>query len=113
MNHLDGFRLSTYKLHGTTDFLQKPLEYNRLKKRNIRCNVGDDPKSKQPLVDYLTRKANLFGKEKKMEWQDQDAPIILGDMKEKTFTFDEAAAFIIENFNKFSPKMAEFAQDCF
>lgn len=69
-------------------------------------------KNKQPLVDYLTRKANLFGKEK-MEWQDQDAPIILGDLKEKTFSFDEAAAFIIENFNKFSPKMAKFAQSAF
>ncbi len=69
-------------------------------------------KNKQPLVDYLTRKANLFGKEK-MEWQDQDAPIILGDLKEKTFTFDEAASFIIENFQKFSPKMATFAQSAF
>ncbi|MGM0316575.1 MULTISPECIES: M3 family oligoendopeptidase [unclassified Enterococcus] len=112
LNHLDGFRLSTYKLHGTTDFLQKPLEYNRLKKETLDVMWETIQKNKQPLVDYLTRKANLFGKEK-MEWQDQDAPIILGDMKEKTFTFDEAAAFIIENFNKFSPKMAEFAQDAF
>ncbi|MGM0146118.1 oligoendopeptidase PepF/M3 family protein [Enterococcus sp. AZ153] len=112
LNHLDGFRLSTYKLHGTTDFLQKPLEYNRLKKETLDIMWETIQKNKQPLVDYLTRKANLFGKEK-MEWQDQDAPIILGDMKEKTFTFDEAAAFIIENFNKFSPKMAEFAQDAF
>lgn len=112
LNHLDGFRLSTYKLHGTTDFLQKPLEYNRLKKETLDIMWKTIQKNKQPLVDYLTRKANLFGKEK-MEWQDQDAPIILGDMKEKTFTFDEAAAFIIENFNKFSPKMAEFAQDAF
>lgn len=31
----------------------------------------------------------------------------------KTFSFDEAAAFIIENFNKFSPKMAKFAQSAF
>ncbi|UBM05018.1 M3 family oligoendopeptidase [Enterococcus mundtii] len=112
LNHLDGFRLSTYKLHGTTDFLQKPLEYNRLKKETLDVMWETIQKNKQPLVDYLTRKASLFGKEK-MEWQDQDAPIILGDMKEKTFTFDEAAAFIIENFNKFSPKMAEFAQDAF
>ncbi len=43
-----------------------------------------------------------------MEWQDQDAPIILGEMKERTYTFDEAAAFILENFKKFSPKMADF-----
>lgn len=112
LNHLDGFRLSTYKLHGMNDYLQKPLEYNRLKKETLDVMWATIQKNKQPLVDYLTRKANLFGKEK-MEWQDQDAPIILGDLKEKTFTFDEAAAFIIENFQKFSPKMATFAQSAF
>lgn len=112
LNHLDGFRLSTYKLHGINDYLQKPLEYNRLKKETLDVMWATIQKNKQPLVDYLTRKANLFGKEK-MEWQDQDAPIILGDLKEKTFTFDEAASFIIENFQKFSPKMATFAQSAF
>ena len=112
LNHLDGFRLSTYKLHGITDFLQKPLEYNRLQKETLDVMWETIQKNKQPLVDYLTRKANLFGKEK-MEWQDQDAPVILGDLEEKTFTFDEAAAFIIENFKKFSPKMADFAQSAF
>ena len=39
-----------------------------------------------------------------MEWQDQDAPIILGEMKERTYTFDEAAAFILENFKNSVPK---------
>ena len=112
LNHLDGFRLSTYKLHGMNDYLQKPLEYNRLKKETLDVMWATIQKNKQPLVDYLTRKANLFDKEK-MEWQDQDAPIILGDLKEKTFTFDEAASFIIENFQKFSPKMATFAQSAF
>ncbi|WP_430599429.1 M3 family oligoendopeptidase [Enterococcus sp. DIV0179] len=112
LNHLDGFRLSTYKLHGITDYLQKPLEYNRLKKETLDVMWSTIEKNKQPLADYLTRKANLFGKEK-MEWQDQDAPIILGDLEEKTFTFDEAAAFIVENFKKFSPKMADFAQSAF
>ncbi|NBA56334.1 M3 family oligoendopeptidase [Enterococcus hirae] len=112
LNHLDGFRLSTYKLHGMNDYLQKPLEYNRLKKETLDVMWATIQKNKQPLVDYLTRKANLFGKEK-MEWQDQDAPIILGNLKEKTFTFDEAASFIIENFQKFSPKMATFAQSAF
>lgn len=74
--------------------------------------MGNHPKNKQPFVDFLTRKAQLFGKEK-MDWQDQDAPIILGDLEEKTYSFDQAAAFILENFRKFSPKMADFAQMAF
>ncbi|MGX7130865.1 M3 family oligoendopeptidase [Enterococcus songbeiensis] len=112
LNHLDGFRLSTYKLHSVDDYLKQPLEYNRLKKETLDVMWDTVQKNKQPIIDYLTRKAQLFGKEK-MAWQDQDAPIILGNMEERTFSFDEAAAFIIENFHKFSPKMSSFAKKAF
>ncbi|WP_430602976.1 oligoendopeptidase F [Enterococcus sp. DIV0724b] len=112
LNHLDGFRLSEYKLHGVTDFLEKPLNYNRMQKETLDVMWATIQKNKQPFIDFLTRKAQLFGKEK-MDWQDQDAPIILGDLKEKTYSFDEAAEFILENFEKFSPKMATFAKDAF
>lgn len=112
LNHLDGFRLTNYKLHGETDFLIKPLEYNRLKRETLMTMWETIAKNKELMVAYLTRKAQLFGKDK-MEWQDQDAPILLGDLKEKRFSFDQAAEFIIENFNQFSPKMAEFAQHAF
>jgi oligoendopeptidase F len=112
LNHLDGFRLSNYQLHGETDFLENPLNYNRMKKETLDAMWATIQKNKQPFVDFLTRKAQLFGKNK-MEWQDQDAPIILGDLKEKTFSFDAAAEFILENFQKFSPKMADFAKTAF
>lgn len=112
LNHLDGFRLSDYKLHGVTDFLEKPLNYNRMQKETLDVMWATIQKNKQPFIDFLTRKAQLFGKEK-MDWQDQDAPIILGDLKEKTYSFEEAAEFILENFEKFSPKMATFAKEAF
>lgn len=112
LNHLDGFRLSDYKLHGTTDYLENPLNYNRMSQETLTVMWETIQKNKQPFVDFLTRKAQLFGKEK-MDWQDQDAPIILGDLEEKTYSFDQAAAFILENFRKFSPKMADFAQMAF
>lgn len=112
LNHLDGFRLSEYKLHGVTDFLEKPLNYNRMKKETLDVMWATIQKNKQPFIDFLTRKAQLFGKEK-MDWQDQDAPIILGDLQEKSYSFDEAAEFILENFEKFSPKMATFAKGAF
>lgn len=112
LNHLDGFRLTANKLHGITNHLQIPLEYNRMKEETLNAMWGAISDNKQPFVDFLERKAKLFGKEK-MEWQDQDAPIILGDFKEKRYTFDEAADFIVENFRNFSPKMADFAQMAF
>ena len=112
LNHLDGSRLSGYHFHGIEDYLEEPLEYNRLQKETLEVMWATIQKNKQPFVDYLTRKAQLFGKEK-MDWQDQDAPIILGDLEEKTFTFDEAADFIMTNFTKFSPKMASLAKTAF
>lgn len=112
LNHLDGFRLTANKLHGINNHLQIPLEYNRMKEDTLNAMWGTISKNKQPFVDFLTRKAQLLGKEK-MEWQDQDAPIILGSFEEKRYTFDEAADFIIENFNQFSPKMATFAKEAF
>lgn len=112
LNHLDGFRLKADQLHGITSHLQVPLEYNRMQEETLNAMWGAISNNKQPFVDFLTRKAQLLGKEK-MEWQDQDAPIILGEFEEKRYTFDEAAEFIVENFNKFSPKMADFAQVAF
>lgn len=112
LNHLDGFRLSTYKLHNEDDFLQEPLEYNRLQKETLEVMWGTIAKNKQLIMDFLTRKAQLLGKEK-MAWQDQDAPIVLGELTEKTYTFDDAAAFITKHFRGFSPKMADFAQSAF
>ena len=35
LNHLDGFRLSDYKLHGTTDYLENPLNYNRMSQETL------------------------------------------------------------------------------
>lgn len=112
LNHLDGFRLNNYKLHGVQDYLKQPLEYNRLDKETLDMMWGTIQKNKQPIIDFLTRKAQLFGKDK-MDWQDQDAPIVLGNFKERRYTFDQAADFIVENFKKFSPKMSEFAQMAF
>lgn len=112
LNHLDGFRLNNYKLHGVQDYLKQPLEYNRLDKETLDMMWGTIQKNKQPIIDFLTRKAQLFGKDK-MDWQDQDAPIVLGDFEERRYTFDQAADFIVENFKKFSPKMSEFAQMAF
>ena len=63
LNHLDGFRLSDYKLHGTTDYLENPLNYNRMSQETLTV-MWKPSKNKQPFVDFLTRKAQLFGKEK-------------------------------------------------
>lgn len=112
LNHLQGFRLINYKLHDIEDYLETPLKFNRMKKETLEAMWNTISANKDVFVDFLTRKAQLFGKEK-MEWQDQEAPIILDGLEETRYTFDEAAEFIIGNFEKFSPKMAQFAREAF
>jgi len=112
LNHVDGFRLATYKLHNEEDFLKEPLRYNRMKQETLDTMWQTIIDNKQPLVDYMNRKAKLLGKTQ-LDWQDQEAPLLLGNINEKTYSFDEGAAFVIENFAKFSPKMADFAKMAF
>src|SRR5699024_7342401 len=88
LNHLAGFRLANYKAHHVDDFLKRPLEYNRMKQETLDAMWQSVSRHKQPFVDYLNRKAALFGKEK-LDWQDIEAPIIMGQAEPKHYTFDE------------------------
>lgn len=112
LNHLAGFRLTNYKLHGVTDFMKRPLEYNRMTKATLDTMWQTINNNKQPIVDYLNRKAALIGKEM-LSWVDVEAPILLGDYQPQRYPFDEGADFIVANFRKFSTKMADFAQYAF
>lgn len=112
LNHLAGFRLANYRAHGITDYLQKPLETTRMSRATLDQMWGTVSANKAPFVAYLQQKAKLQG-QASMPWYDQWAPVVVGDYQPKTYTFDEAAEFIITNFGKFSPKMAAFAQYAF
>lgn len=112
LNHLSGFRLANYKAHGISDYLKKPLAYNRMKKETLDTMWKAISDNKQPFVDYLNRKAQLFGKEQ-LAWQDIEAPVIVGNARPKKYPYDEGAEFVLGNFRKFSNKMADFAQYAF
>ncbi|WP_051237700.1 M3 family oligoendopeptidase [Lacticigenium naphthae] len=112
LNHLAGFRLADYKLHNNDNILKKPLEYNRMSEETLDTMWSTISENKKPFINYLERKAALMDKEK-LGWQDIESPVLIGDSKAREFSFDDGAAFIIEHFEKFSPKMASFAQNAF
>jgi len=111
LNHLAGFRLQDYQAHGTTNFLRKPLELNRMSQATLDTMYAVVDRNKGMLLHYLQRKAALMGK-KQVDWQDLEAPLTLGTAT-NTQTYDEAADFVISNFQKFSPKMAKLATYAF
>jgi pepF/M3 family oligoendopeptidase len=65
--------------------------------------------NKPDFVDYMNRKAELLGEER-LDMVDIGAP--LSENVEEV-SYDEAADMIIEQFNSFSPKMAEFTKMAF
>lgn len=112
LNHVSGSRLLDYRFHGTEDFLKYPLELNRMSQKTLDTMWKVVDANKDVLIDFLNRKAQLIGKEQ-IGWEDVAAPLNIGEGEVKTFTYDEAAEFIIKQFNSFSPKMAQLAQRAF
>lgn len=112
LNHLAGFRLTNYKAHGIDNYLEKPLKASRMKQETLDAMWQAISDNKAPFTSYLSRKAALLGKDK-LGWQDVEAPVTVGNSEPKTYPFDEGATFIIENFRKFSEKMADFAEYAF
>ncbi|WKA53956.1 M3 family oligoendopeptidase [Planococcus shixiaomingii] len=109
LNNLAGFRLQTYKHRNWDNPLKEPLEINRMSEKTLDAMWGAIAKGKAPFVSYLQRKAQLLGL-KKLEWHDVNAPLTKSVQK---VSYDEAAAFILEQFGKFSPQMAEFSKKAF
>ncbi|WP_117160909.1 M3 family oligoendopeptidase [Paraliobacillus sp. X-1268] len=109
LNHMAGFRLQTYAHRGWTDVLKEPLSYNRMSQKTLHTMWQAISENKSVFFTYLQRKAELLGVEK-LNWYDLEAPITKNSKK---ISFDEAAETIVEQFSKFSPKMAQFAQMAF
>lgn len=109
LNHLQGFRLEDYQLHGMTDFLEEPLRYNRIEKETLDTMWNTIAAHKKPFLEFLSRKAALMGKEK-LAWYDVEAPLPIDGIPSSSFTYEEAVHFIITNFGKFGPELAGFAQ---
>ncbi|GEK91363.1 M3 family oligoendopeptidase [Alkalibacterium kapii] len=112
LNHLAGFRLQTYDLRGEKDFLNPPLEYNRMKETTLNTMWDTITENKPKIVEFLNRKSALMGKDK-LNWADVTAPVSVGDFEPKTYSFAEAESFITTHFGTFSEEMQDMAQRAF
>ncbi|WP_220741196.1 M3 family oligoendopeptidase [Leuconostoc miyukkimchii] len=113
LNHLAGFRLTNQKAHGRHSHLEQPLEMNRMSQATLDTMWRVVDENKHIFKPYFDRKKQLLNIEK-IGWQDQVAPLNnVGDYQPTEVSYDDTAAFIIEQFGKFSPKMAAFAKMAF
>jgi oligoendopeptidase F len=109
LNHLGGYRLQLYRHRGWDSVIKEPLDLNRMSQETLDAMWAAIDRRKDRLVAYLQRKAKLLGVEK-LSWHDVGAP--LGSVN-KVIPYDEAAAFILEHFGRFSPKLRELAEVAF
>ncbi|SDM83617.1 oligoendopeptidase, pepF/M3 family [Fictibacillus solisalsi] len=109
LNHIAGFRNSVYKHRKWENVLKEPLDINRMSEETLKAMWQAIEENKELFVTYLNRKASLLGV-KKLSWADVDAPLTNVDSK---MSYDEGASFIVEQFQSFSPKMAEFSKRAF
>lgn len=112
LNHLAGFRLTNYKFHGVEDFMERPLEYNRMKQETLDAMWDTISENKDAVVKYMNRKAQLLGLDK-LAWSDVEAPLLVNGYESRSFSYDDAAAFIMKHFETFSPRMKDLAQTAF
>lgn len=109
LNRLAGFRLQTYKNRGWDSILKEPLAINRMSDRTLQVMWDVIERNKPIFVTYLQRKARLLGVDK-LSWHDVEAPI---GSATKLYPYDEAATLIVDQFRRFSPKLAEFSEMAF
>lgn len=109
LNHLAGFRLNLYRARGWDSVLKEPLDMNRMTQKTLDAMWQGVESGKDRLVTYLKRKKKVLGLQS-FGWPDIDAPV---GKSESSMTYDQAADFIVEQFGRFSPHMAEFATKAF
>lgn len=110
LNHLAGSRLTSQKAHGYTDFLEEPLEINRMSRETLDTMWQVVENNKDMFTPFFARKAELLNLDG-FGWQDQVAPLTkVGDFEPSEQSYDEISDFIVKNFGQYSPKMADFAQ---
>ncbi len=109
MNGVKGTVNTLNKRRGREDALHAALDAARIDRQTLETMLAAMKDSFPMFRKYFQAKAKRFGKEK-LAWWDVFAPVGKVD---KTYTFDEARDFIIANFGKFSPELADFARRAF
>ncbi len=109
LNGVKGTSVTLNKHRGRTDALHSALEINRIDRQTLDAMLTAMRESLPMFRRYFQAKARKLGKEK-LAWWDLFAP---GGKTSRTYTYDEARAFVLDNFAKFSPDLSDFARRAF
>jgi pepF/M3 family oligoendopeptidase len=109
MNGVKGEVNTLDERRGREDSLHASLDQSRLDRDSLQAMLESMHRSFPQFRQYFKAKAELLGKEK-LAWWDVFVPV--GNI-ERIFSFEEARAFLIENFAVFNERLAEFTDRAF
>ncbi len=109
MNGVKGWANILNQKRGRTDALHQAIDMARIDRPTLEAMLAAMEASFPVFRKYYQAKAKRMGKNK-LAWWDIFAP---AGKSEKTYTFEAARDFVVANFGKFSPKLADFAGNAF
>jgi oligoendopeptidase F len=109
LNGVKGEVITLNKRRGRKDALESAIEQARIDRPTLEAMLTAMEASLPMFRKYFNHKAKLLGKEK-LAWWDLFAPV---GKTGKTYSFDEASEFILENFDDFSPELRTFSGRAF
>ncbi|WP_448376441.1 M3 family oligoendopeptidase [Fervidobacterium sp.] len=110
LNSIKGEFLTEVKLRGYSSPLEPMLFENRISEETFNAMMEAVKETMPKLRMYLRKKANLLGHSDGLPWYDLFAP--LGGY-EKTWSFEEARKYIVQNLSVFSQELGAFIDNAF
>jgi pepF/M3 family oligoendopeptidase len=109
MNGIKGSVITLNKRRGREDALHSALDAARIDRDTLNAMLSAMEDSFPMFRKYFRAKAKRFGQEQ-LPWWNLFAPVGKTDT---VFSFGDARDFIVENFAKFSPDLANYAKHAF
>ncbi|HSV74344.1 MAG TPA: M3 family oligoendopeptidase [Chthonomonadales bacterium] len=109
MNGVKGYQNTLRRRRGWTDDVEPTLFHNGIDRQTLDAMQGACIEAFGDFRRYLRAKARALGLEK-LAWYDLLAPV---GSAARTYTWNEAEAFVRDNFVRYSQKMAVFAERAF
>jgi pepF/M3 family oligoendopeptidase len=109
MNGVKGTAITLNERRGREDALHSAIDNARIDRPTLEAMIGAMEASLPAFWKYYQKKAERLGKER-LPWWDIYAPV---GSTSKDFSYAEARQFILDNFEAFTPDLAEFARMAF
>ena len=112
LNAIKGEAITEAKLRGYESVLHMTLLDARMDKRILDALISAIENYLPDMRVFYVKKAELLGKNAGLPFYDLFAPLGSKD-DDMRFTYEQAAAFVVNNFTKFSKKLGDFAENAF